>query len=198
MDERVENTLLTEIFVQCEIGLIHARELEQAAMSGDAIRIWSLVQAFLVASANISKMLWPSGKNEFSVTRGRRIRELLGVPDDHVLKHRKFRNHFEHLDERLDRWASHQTEGETYGLLDGFILHGSINVLEKPERQMRIFDARELTVMFYGEKYPLRPVVTAIQALQSTIQQVARQRLEAKKTSEGRASMNIADPLTIG
>ena len=66
-------------------------------------------------------------------------------------------------------------------------LHGSINVLEKPETQMRIFDARELTVMFYGEKYPLRPVVTAIQALQNTIQQVARQRLEAKKQArEGR------------
>src|SRR5262245_31514648 len=79
-------------------------------------RLWYAVQGFLVAAGNISKLLWPSDKPIFP-ERGPEIRAGLRVEDDSQLKARTLRNHFEHFDERLERWAASPeplTLGDSY------------------------------------------------------------------------------------
>lgn len=58
---------------------------------------WYSVQAFLSATANVSKLLWGSGSSDRqrreAERRRRPLRESLKVPDDSPLRSRKFRNH---------------------------------------------------------------------------------------------------------
>ena len=55
----------------------------------------------IIASANISKILWP---NETYKDRGVRLRKMLHISDNNILRDRTFRNHFEHYDERIAKW----------------------------------------------------------------------------------------------
>jgi hypothetical protein len=66
--------------------------------------IFDSIRMALQFSANVSKVFWPSGKS--AQERGRRLRDLTGIPDDHDLKSRALRNHVEHMDERLDDWTA--------------------------------------------------------------------------------------------
>ncbi len=66
----------------------------------DRLEVWCSIQSILVSAANISRILWPS-KNRL---RGKRLREMLNVEADNILSNRKFRNHFEHYDERIEEW----------------------------------------------------------------------------------------------
>jgi hypothetical protein len=126
-------------------------------------------------------MLWPlSNSKSASKERGKRLRSLVSASDITVLEDKKFRNHFEHFDERLDKWAEHPTKP----LLDGWIAYNGANFsLDENESMLRTFDAKNFTVFFYGEKYPLEPLIEAINKLQARVHSVARERL-AKKSRE--------------
>jgi hypothetical protein len=63
------------------------------------------LQSIMGFAGNVSKMLWPDPGSKIahlSRNRGERLRKLLGISDDPVIKSRKVRNHYEHMDERLD------------------------------------------------------------------------------------------------
>jgi hypothetical protein len=47
-------------------------------------------------------MLWPP--DAAYASRGQELRAELGVTDDSALRSRALRNHFEHLDERIEGW----------------------------------------------------------------------------------------------
>ena len=80
-------------------------------------RFWISVESFLVASANISKILWPSRPDKCSnckfqpqlphdvSTRRENLRTLLSLDDSSPIKSRRFRNHFEHYDNRIEEWT---------------------------------------------------------------------------------------------
>lgn len=135
------------------------------------IRIWIMIQSFLTATANVSKIFWPPDKNkktskaERRRKRGLNLRNELGIPDDNILKKRKFRNHFEHFDERIDKWA--EKDGESLG--DRMI--GSLEALQG-------FDSKELfrhynpeikILTLYTEPYDLEDVKKEIQGIQQKV-----------------------------
>ncbi len=68
----------------------------------DDVEKWSAIQSILVAVANVSKILWPQRKTY--AERGKILRTLLNVDDSNLLADRKLRNHFEHYDERIEKW----------------------------------------------------------------------------------------------
>ena len=68
-------------------------------------------QACLTAMANVSKLFKPGipvGKKKdrhgFAEQRGRYLRELFKLSDELRVLERTMRDHYEHYDERLDRW----------------------------------------------------------------------------------------------
>jgi hypothetical protein len=97
-----EMVFIGEIVKQAKIAKRASERLEATNDHFDEIEVWSSIQSILVAAGNISKILWPSRKS--SAARGEMLRTLLNVDDQDLLSDRKFRNHFEHYDERIEDW----------------------------------------------------------------------------------------------
>jgi hypothetical protein len=100
MKEFKEIVLISEIVLQSKIAQRANERLEATHESFDRLDVWSSIQSILVATGNISKILCPIYKKYEA--RGNRLRELLKVADDNPLLDRKFRNYFEHYDERIE------------------------------------------------------------------------------------------------
>lgn len=151
-----------EVNRQCKFALIAVEGMEPALRTDrpDFDRFWYSVQAFLVAVGNISKLLWPS--NPHIPERGRELRELLLVDDESILAPRRFRNHFEHFDERLEDWA---TSSDRHNVADSNIGPPSMIVGLDPSDFLRNFDTSRFAITFRGDVYEVRPIVEAIRAL---------------------------------
>ena len=134
-------------------------DLEEALKRNDMDRIWCAAQGFLVAAANVSKLLWGSGQSE---PDGRKaLRQTLGVPDESPLASRTMRNHFEHFDERLESWV----ESSTGMFVDSNVMSGRPIGGVPSEAYLRNLDKRQWTLTFAGETYHLTPVVYALREL---------------------------------
>jgi hypothetical protein len=123
--------------------------------------IWYPIQNFLIAAANVSKFLWGSTKGK---TRDRQIlRQSLGVPDNSILKLSPgFRNHFEHLDERIEVWAE-ETKGRPN--LEEYVSNITRLVTGSVGDVLRTFDPKRQTVSFRGETFAMVPVIEALTEL---------------------------------
>lgn len=128
MDKFILRIFQQEATTQCQFVVLAASELNyanwlsEASFAPDADpndvtlrpgyyqpRIWFSVQNILVSSANLSKLLWGSGRNgpdaRAEAEAGRHeLRESLQVEDDSPLKSTTVRNRFEHFDQRLEKW----------------------------------------------------------------------------------------------
>ena len=102
-ERQIANIFLNEITNQCKFALMAYEDLRQALNSNDALRIWYFIHAFLTATGNISKLLWPGNRKYRK--RGAKLRESLSVGDNSPLKKREFRNYLEHFDEHLEDWV---------------------------------------------------------------------------------------------
>jgi hypothetical protein len=98
-----QHILLGEIAFQSQLAAKAAERLPACGEQFDAIDVWSAIQSILIAAGNVSKILWPLPPRS---ARGAALRALLGVDDTSPLSDRKFRNHFEHYDERIEDWMS--------------------------------------------------------------------------------------------
>lgn len=100
--------LIDEIALQTRIAFRASERLHATHDNFDRIEIWCSIQSILVASGNVSKILWPGAKYK---DRGNRLRKILSVEENNPLSSRKFRNHFEHYDERVEEWFSNGSGG---------------------------------------------------------------------------------------
>lgn len=104
MKPLAELVFISEIVQQTKIANRAAERLQAATDPDhfDGLEIWVSIQSILVAAGNVSKILWPSWKP--SEVRGEMLRMLLNIDESNLLSDRKFRNHFEHYDERIEDW----------------------------------------------------------------------------------------------
>ena len=123
----------------------------------DPIEIWSAVQSILIASANVSKILWPS-REQFA-PRGAMLRALLDIDDSNALSDRTLRNHFEHYDERIDDWIS-STHSSVY--VDQIIGPPPGFLRQFPQNAQRGYDPSTQTVTFRGESLNLASMLRAL------------------------------------
>lgn len=151
-----------EVNRQCKFALTAVEDMKSALdiKAPNLDRFWYSVQAFLMAVGNISKLLWPS--NPHIPERGRELREFLSVDGESVLELRKFRNHFEHFDERLEDWA---TSSDRHGFADSNVGPPNMIVGIAPSDFLRNFDTSRFAITFRGDVYEVRPIVEAIRAL---------------------------------
>ncbi len=128
------------------------------------IRIWLMIQSFLTATANISKIFWPPYKKK---KRGLELRNELEILDNNILEGRKFRDHFVHFDERIDKWAA--KDGER--LIDRAI--GSLEKIKGFQKKdiLRHYNPETKTLTFYTEPYDLEDVKKEIQGIQQKVKQ---------------------------
>jgi hypothetical protein len=62
MNGLLQMTLMDEIVLQSQIAIRAFERLNAAENQFDEIEIWGSIQSILVASANVSKILWPTKK----------------------------------------------------------------------------------------------------------------------------------------
>lgn len=149
-----------EVERQCRFALIAVEDLNQALETTDNDRVWYSVQSLLVATGDVSKLLWP-GKRGLPM-RGTELRASLSVGNDSPLRPLKFRNHFEHFDERLERWAE---SSERHSFVDSNVGPPGMIQGPAPGDYLRNFDNVGFAVTYRGDTYQLGPVVQAIRDL---------------------------------
>ncbi|PEJ48206.1 hypothetical protein CN692_24170 [Bacillus sp. AFS002410] len=161
MDSRLINLFQMEIKNQCEFAL-HSIEsinklMKPPLASFDSNEVWFYIQSFLTSTANISKLLFGT-KNQISISR-KPLRESLGVSEGSVIKIRDMRNHFEHFDERIEKWNKTSVR---HNFADKLI--GPTNMIQGLEQgdHFRHLDTSKGSIRFNGEEYLVQPIVDEI------------------------------------
>ena len=168
MDPGVLRFFVREVNRQVQFGLKAADDLSRAVTSHDTNGVWYSIQSLLVATANVSKLLWPN--KSASSARGNALRTTLQVEIDSPLASRKFRNHFEHFDERIEELA---IAPQTQMVVDSNI--GSLEAIKgSVSSAYRNYDPSTETLSFYGEEYELQPVIKSLEILRSVTDQLIK------------------------
>ncbi len=153
MNPLQEMVLIGEIVLQSKIARRAAERLESPDGYVDT---WSSIQSILVATANVSKILWPKTKYK---ARGERLRQMLRIENSNILCNRKFRNYFEHYDEQVDDWFKNQSSGVYIDLAMNPSLSG-VGV-----RGHRGYNSFNNTLIFRGESLDLLEVLKALEEI---------------------------------
>jgi len=159
---------------QCRFALASVPAINQSAAQGDHDRLWIGCQMFVVGAGNVSKALWGDGRHREAMAPGRQpLRDSLGVTDASALYQVAMRNHFEHFDERLDRWWR---ESPTRNYLDRMIgppsAVGGLTEIE----MFRIYDPSPPTgprIVFWGESFDLQPIASECERIFAVANQEA-------------------------
>jgi len=158
-----------EVDRQAQFGLSAAADLRHAVTRNDMDRVWYSIQSLLVATGNVSKILWPS--RSASSARGDTLRQTLQVENNSPLNSRKFRNHFEHFDERLETWG---ISTHTHMVVDSNI-SSARSIRGGPSLfHVRNLDPSTETITFHGDVYELRPIINALESLRSETELVLK------------------------
>jgi len=146
-----------EIERQCKFVIVATDGIKFGLSNGNSDIVWYSIQNILVAVGNISKIFWPS--NQKYLKRGDELRKSLDIEDNSSIQPRNFRNHFEHFDERLEKWA---TSSKRHNFVDSNI--GPSNMIDgvNAEDYLRNFDNTTWTLNFRGDKYELKPIIKYI------------------------------------
>jgi hypothetical protein len=151
---------------QCEYILIAANQLDQRifARSYDDV-FWRELQNFVVSTANVSKLLWGQA-GKFAKKR-KALRESIKVEDSSPLRPTTMRNHFEHIDERLDKWWA---ESESHNYASRIV--GPPNTIAglKEIELFRQYDPSTGSARFWGDAYDLKEIVEEVNRIYPLLQ----------------------------
>lgn len=147
-------------------------------------RLWMSVVSFLIAVANISKILWPSQppkcqqcnyqpllEPEVSLCRTQ-LRAILHIDEDSPLGKRSFRNFFEHYDFQLQDWIKEVNNREVFDSNIGPI-ESVIKGSDKSRLIIRQFDQHKRIIYFRNREYHIIPVVDALKELKVKTEKVS-------------------------
>lgn len=144
---------LSEIVLQSKIAQRAFERLLATNENFDRLEVWCSIQSILVATGNVSKILWPI-KN---VERGERLRHMLKVGSDNILSNRTFRNYFEHYDERIDKWYANSSSITYSDLAMNPSLRGGFSAEDH-----RGYNSFDNSLIFRGERLDLNKVLDAL------------------------------------
>lgn len=170
-----------QVQLQCQAVLVGTHEFNSAMTTDDTTHVWIAVQNILGAAANISKALWGQG-GKFTKER-EPLRASLQVDDSSPLRNVVMRNHFEHYDERLDRWWK---ESERHIHFDMSILSpGAVRGLADIE-MFRVFDPSNADIVFWGQRFNMTEIAQeAARLLPIASAEAAKPHWEPSSTSGG-------------
>ena len=158
MDPMLLRMFQWETLEQCTYILIAAAQLDErtSAQSYDDV-FWRELQTFVVSTANVSKLLW--GQRGRFAKKREALRKSIGVEDSSPLKPTTMRNHFEHIDERLDRWWA---ESATHNIANHNVGPPDMIAGMKEIELFRAYDPSTHTVGFWGDTYDLKEIVEEV------------------------------------
>lgn len=152
-----EMVFIGEIVLQSKIAQRASERLQAAHNTFDKVEVWCSIQSILVAAGNVSKILWPLQKYK---SRGERLRQMLNVNEDNLLSDRKFRNYFEHYDERIDDWFNNQPSA----VYTDLAMNPSLR-RKAATSDHRGYNSFNNTLIFRGESLDLSEVLKALEEI---------------------------------
>lgn len=153
MKEFQDMIFISEILLQSKIAQRAFERLQATHENFDRLEVWCSIQSILVSAANVSKILWPSKDR----LRGERLREMLKVEIDNPLSNRKFRNHFEHYDERIETWFHNRSNSVYIDLVMNPSLREGFG-----GNDHRGYNSFDKSLIFRGERLDLNKVLSAL------------------------------------
>jgi len=169
MDSPKLFTFVSELQQETRLARLAFRELRTVVNSVDAERVFLWVEAFLSHALVISRFLWPT--REASMSRGKALREALGVADDSVLCMKGTRTELEQVDERYEDWLERLEEPR----------YVAMNVMPatalgdfKQDVFHRSLDPDTFKLELRGVVMELRPLEDALRHLEITMEQWKR------------------------
>ena len=154
-----EMVFIGEIVLQSKIAELAAKRLSAIKDNFDQVEVWSSIQSILVAAGNVSKIFWP--QKEYEV-RGKRLRELLKVDDNNILSDRSLRNHFEHYDDRIEKWF----KGKSSAVYSDLAIDPLKSMRRNfPTNHHRAYDPLTQTLTFRGESFDLAAVLKELKEI---------------------------------
>jgi hypothetical protein len=152
------SNFLSEIAFQVEMAEHAANRLKESTSNFDRMETWASIQLILIAAGNVSKILWPGrDKNK---ARGIQLRTFLKIEDDNPISDRKFRDHFEHYDERLEKWTESRK-----GYFD-FVMNPSMQSFNI-QNVSRGYNVDNNTLVFQGEILDLNVILKALKEIKA-------------------------------
>jgi hypothetical protein len=157
------------VLYQCEYMIVAYHGIQFGLEQNDGVTIFRELQNFLSASANVSKLLWGQRGKNLEPQRNL-LRDSIGVADDSPLRIVRMRNHFEHLDERLDEWWRDSKQ------------HNSVDFCIAPPDKIVGFDTKELfrvydpdtgIMHFWGDEFNIREIMNEVIRILPTLRQEA-------------------------
>lgn len=140
---------------QCKVVLTGVQMINAGLQSGDQDTLWVGVQVGITGAGNISKALWGQGAK---MTEARKpLRQSLAIAENSPLRFVSMRNHFEHYDERLDRWWQ---DSPNHNMLDRMIGPPSAVVGLDDLDRFRVYDNTTHDLVFWGERFNVQAIAT--------------------------------------
>lgn len=136
--------------------------------------IMAAVRYALHLAGSASRIFWPPkdiNKERWAISkeRGKRLRALVRLPEEHGLKKRSLRDHIEHLDVRLDAW----TEKSPRPFMNvEMVLHGGDADWRRTqalELTLLIYDVPHREVIVLGEVFSLVELKAALEDVRNLI-----------------------------
>lgn len=158
MKEFAYTVYLSEIVFQVKIAQQAANRLPVDSGYFDYIEVWCSIQSILVATGNVSKILWPITKK--SQERGEKLRELLGIGENNIIADRNLRNHFEHYDERIESLFKGQS---SVSYIDLAFNPFKPEKWEIPKYYQRAYNQVDRILTFRNETLDLKEVLIALE-----------------------------------
>ena len=159
MDVDLLQLFKIQIADQCRIILLEEREIERALelctrtpVGNDLV--WVHLQNLLNAAANVAKALYGQGGSKKEERKA--LRESLGIVGDSKFWGVSMRNNYEHIDERLERWANEST---THSFVDKEIGPSHLTSGTDEIDLFRFFDPETWVTGFWGQRFDVRAVI---------------------------------------
>jgi hypothetical protein len=148
--------------LQALLHRVHVEHTGPQARDQDAI--WVGMQTLVTGAGNVSKALWGSGGK--LVREREPLRRSLQVPDSSPFQDVSMRNHFEHFDERLDRWWQRSPPNHHWHIDREIGPPSKVGGEGVSEWEMfRVYDPSTAELFFWGERFDVRAIVIAAEEL---------------------------------
>lgn len=166
MDERLIGIFIKEINTQARFALFAFNNIQFSKSNlniemGNHHEPYFFIHNFLSHSANISKILWPDPRQEKLKLRGETLRNELEMQNNSYIKRRRFRNHLEHYDERIDNWYDNSNQKS---MVDFYTIDNKSAIVGlNDEDYFRGFNPSEMILYFHGQEYRLMDLLKDVE-----------------------------------
>jgi|GEM_PF-3245001 len=146
-------TAIAEVQSQTDFAMMAFQDLKAALAVKDTRRTWYSVQGFLIAAANLSKLLYSKQ------SRCTELRTELGLKDASPIAAREVRNSFEHFDERIEAWEARSKWSDSLVM--------PLKDLVPGWKVVRHLDPTTFTVIFGDDRFALLPALEEVRLIRA-------------------------------